>query len=155
MTALDPRLALARSPLFAGVADPEPVLALARPTSHDEGTLLLRAGQPADRCHLLLSGRVALGVHVAGRGDLVVETLAAGDAVGVSWARPDAVWDLDGHVTRAAEALTFPGDGLRALAAGTDPLADALRTGIVNLLAARLHATRLRLVDLYREELGP
>lgn len=88
--AVDARTALARLPLLAGATDDDldRIEALATPTHREAGTLLLRTGDPADRAHLLLTGRVALTFHVPGRGDLVTETLGAGDLVGISWVRP-------------------------------------------------------------------
>lgn len=61
--------------------------------------------------------------------------------------------DLDARVVHAIDALTFDGDRLRALMEVDDHLGLVLRHGSIALLAERLHAARLRLLDLYREEL--
>ena len=52
------------------------------------GELLFREGGDADRLLVLRRGRVALDVHVPGRGIQVVSTVDAGDVVGWSWLVP-------------------------------------------------------------------
>lgn len=145
---------LARVPLFAGTADAEldRIAAVARPDHFAPGDLLLRAGDAADHLHVVIDGRVALSLHVPGRGDLVVETLGPGDVVGVSWALPDQRWELDARAMGAVDALTLDGDHLRAEMDADGPLGRAIQRGVTLLLGERLHATRLRLLDLYRGE---
>jgi len=143
---------LARVALFAGASedDLDRVAAWTEEARFTAGDVLLRAGERADRLYILVEGRVALSVHAPGRGDLVVETLGPGDVVGVSWALPYERWDLDARALTDGACLALDAAPLRTVMDGDDPLGRVVRLGITGLLGERLHATRLRLVDLYQ-----
>ncbi len=147
---------LAGVALFAGAsdADLDRVVAWAEEAKFAEGDRLFRAGEPADRLHVLVEGRVALSIHAPGRGDLVVETLGPGDVVGVSWALPYERWDLDARALTDVAALAIDAAPLRSVMDAEDSLGRVVRLGITGLLGERLHATRLRLIDLYQEGAG-
>jgi CRP/FNR family cyclic AMP-dependent transcriptional regulator len=118
------------------------------------GDHLLRAGEPADRLHVIVEGRVALSIHAPGRGDLVVETLGPGDVLGVSWALPYERWDLDARALTDVATLAIDAAPLRSVMDAEDPLGRVVRLGITGLLGERLHATRIRLIDLYQGGAG-
>lgn len=143
---------LAGVALFAGASedDLDRVAAWTEEARFTAGDVLLRAGEPADRLYVLVEGRVALSVHAPGRGDLVVETLGPGDVVGVSWALPYERWDLDARALTDVATLAVDAAPLRSVMDAEDPLGRVVRLGITGLLGERLHATRLRLVDLYQ-----
>jgi CRP-like cAMP-binding protein len=155
MRPTDGRAVLADLPLLAGAtaADLDRVAAWTEPARFGRGELLIRQGAAADRFHVLLEGRVRLSLHAAGRGDLTVETLGPGEVVGVSWALPPHRWGLDASAIDDVATLAVDGVRLRAVTTGDDPLGPVVLRGITRLLGERLHATRLRLVDLY--DAGP
>jgi CRP-like cAMP-binding protein len=154
MSTPDADAVLADLPLLEGAsqADLDRVAAWTGPSRFAAGDLLLRRGDPADRFYVVLQGRVALSVHVPGRGDLTVETLGGGDVVGLSWAVPPHRWGLDARAVDDVSALGVDGARLREVAEGDDPLGPVVLRGITRLLGDRLHATRLRLIDLYDSE---
>ncbi len=146
-----------RAPLFAGAGDDDlrRLAAMAERVQVSAGQRVLRAGDPADALHVVVEGHVALSLHAAGRGDVVIETLGPGDAVGVSWALPHRRWDLDARAMTDVALLHLDAAALRDLMDGDDPLGRVLRHGVTSLLGERLHASRLRLADLYREDRAP
>jgi CRP/FNR family cyclic AMP-dependent transcriptional regulator len=154
---MSPRHSFERATLLAGAtaADLDRLDAMAERVHLPAGGLVLRAGDAADRLYIVLEGQVALSLHAPGRGDLVVETLGAGDVVGVSWALPHRRWDLDARAVTDVEALAIDAAPLRDLMEEDPTLGRILRHGIAGLLGERLHATRLRLVDLYRDGPSP
>lgn len=151
MTDAAVRDTLAALPLLHGAtdADLDRVAAWSEPAHFAAGAPLLRTGRPADTFHVVVEGRVALTLHVAGRGDLTVETMGPGDVVGVSWAVPPHRWDLDAVAGGDVRTIAVDGARLRAVVEGDDPLGPVVLRGITRLLGERLHATRLRLADLY------
>jgi CRP-like cAMP-binding protein len=151
MNGAEARTVLADLPLLAGAtdADLDRIQAWSEACRFAAGDLLLRRGGAADRLHVVLEGRVVLSLHAAGRGDLTVETLGPGDVVGVSWAVPPHRWGLDARAADEVRTLAVDGVRLRAVTSGDDPLGPVVLRGIARLLAERLAATRLRLVDLY------
>ena len=153
MTDATVRDVLGGLPLLHGAtgADLDRVATWAQSTRFSAGATILRRGEPADTFHVVVEGRVALTLHVAGRGDLTVETMGPGDVVGVSWAAPPHRWDLDAVARDDVKTIAVDGARLRLLTEGDDPLGSVVLRGVTRLLGERLHATRLRLADLYGE----
>lgn len=157
MTTVDIAAALADLPLLsgAGPGDLERVAALAGRSRYAAGDLVLRRGEPADRFHVISTGRVALSLHVAGRGDLTVETLGPGDVLGVSWAVPPHRWGFDARALVDLDTIVVDARPLREATQTDDPLGRVLLRGVNRLLGERLDAARLRLLDLYGGSGGP
>lgn len=114
------------------------------------GERVLTEGQPADVFYVLRSGRVALEISVAGREPLVIETLGAGEVLGVSWLFPPYRWSFDATAIEDTSAVAVDGACLR-LKCDADPrLGYALMLRFSAVLRERLQATRLQLLDVYR-----
>ena len=60
----------------------------ARPAEIPAGRRLFEDGGRADGFWLIRSGSVAMDLHVPGEGQVIVETLGMGDALGWSWLVP-------------------------------------------------------------------
>jgi CRP/FNR family cyclic AMP-dependent transcriptional regulator len=113
------------------------------------GHRVFAEGAPADRFWLLESGRVALDVPVPGNADTVVETLAGPTVLGWSWLLPPYRWHFGAVARTDVEAVAFDAASVRRRCAGDPRLGYALLTRFLPVLADRLHATRVRLLDLY------
>ncbi|OQX05697.1 MAG: hypothetical protein BWK76_27150 [Desulfobulbaceae bacterium A2] len=113
------------------------------------GNYLYREGAPGHHCHLLCQGRVALEVHLPGSGPLTIETLGAGDVVGWSWLVPPYRARFDARVLETLTVLSIEAACLRHLCEQDHELGFALYQRFLPLVAERLAATRLRLVDMY------
>jgi CRP-like cAMP-binding protein len=114
-----------------------------------EGTLLLREGEPADRFFLLRRGAVALEVHVPGRGALTIETLHAGDALGLSWLFAPYRWQLDARTVEPCDLIGFDAACLRGKIETDHELGYQLMRRFTASLVDRLQATRFQLIDVY------
>lgn len=114
-----------------------------------EGDLLLREGEAAGTLYLLRRGRVALETHVPGRDPLVVETLGPGDVVGWSWLLPPYRWQCDVRALEDVGAVAVDGTCLRNKATDDPAFGYALVMRFASVILNRLHAARLRLVDVY------
>jgi CRP-like cAMP-binding protein len=56
------------------------------------GNRVFREGDPADRMWLIVTGRVAIDTNLADLGEVVVDTLGPGAALGWSWLVPPYRW---------------------------------------------------------------
>ncbi|MEU6312873.1 cyclic nucleotide-binding domain-containing protein [Streptomyces sp. NPDC047014] len=121
----------------------------AREVNLPEGTRLFREGGHADRFWIIRSGTVTLDVHVPGRRAAVVENLATGQLVGCSWLFRPYVWRLGAEAMTPVRAYEFEAARVRALMDADPRFGTTVGQWVGQVLAHRLHATRIRLLDLY------
>ncbi|MEU4350791.1 cyclic nucleotide-binding domain-containing protein [Streptomyces sp. NPDC023838] len=123
--------------------------ALAREVDFPTGTRLFNEGGHADRFWVLRSGTVSLDMHVPGRRPAVIETLASDELVGWSWLFRPYVWQLGAQVMTPVRAYEFDAHAVRDLMEADPAFAAAVGGWVGRVLAHRLHAARVRLLDLY------
>ncbi|GKQ37906.1 Crp/Fnr family transcriptional regulator [Streptomyces sp. A012304] len=141
---------------------PTTTLAAALPTTHRErlmrvahevsfeaGTRLFEEGRRADRFWIIRSGTVALDLRVPGRRAAVVESLGPGELVGWSWHFAPYVWQLGAEALSPVRAWEFDAEAVRAMSARDPAFGRAIATWVGRVVAHRLHAARIRLLDLY------
>jgi CRP-like cAMP-binding protein len=121
----------------------------ARHVDFPEGHRLFREGDPADQFFLIQHGRVALDLHVPGRGPLIVETVGAGDVLGWSWLCPPHRWRFGAVALRPTSVVEIRGETLRELCDADARLGYEISRRLLSVVADRLHGTRTRLLDLY------
>ncbi|MFD6230316.1 Crp/Fnr family transcriptional regulator [Streptomyces sp. NPDC060232] len=125
------------------------LMEMAQEVNFDEGTRLFREGGHADRFWIVRSGTVTLDVHVPGRRAAVVESLGSGELVGCSWLFKPYTWRLGADAMTPVRAYEFDAARVRMLM-DTDPVfGSAIGHWVGQVLAHRLQATRIRLLDLY------
>ena len=136
---------------FAGLS-PEQLRQLCeagRPASYRPGERLFAEGGPADRFWLVETGSVALDLRVPGRGDQVIETLSGGSVLGWSWLHPPYRWQFGAVAREALDTIAFGGASVRTRCDADPAFGYAMLRLFVPVITDRLHATRLRLLDLY------
>jgi CRP-like cAMP-binding protein len=123
--------------------------------SFPAGARLFDEGGEADRFWLLRRGEVALDICVpGGQPEAVMETLGAGQLLGWSWICPPYRWHLGARAVTAVQAMEFPATDVLALCAADPELGYALMRRFTGVVAERLQATRIRLLDLYAPHAG-
>ncbi|MEU2716645.1 cyclic nucleotide-binding domain-containing protein [Streptomyces sp. NPDC007205] len=127
----------------------ERLMGLAREVSFDAGTRLFEEGRHADRFWIVRTGTVALDLHVPGRRSAVVESLGHGELVGWSWHFPPYLWHLGAEATTPVRTWEFDAEAVRAMCAADPAFGRAVAVWVGRVVAQRLHATRVRLLDLY------
>lgn len=139
-------------PFLAGLDESYfPLLAAyAVPAEFAVGSLLFREGDPAGQFFLLHAGKLALETAMLGRSPFIVQTLAPGDAAGFSWLLDPHVWEFDGRALEPIQATAVDGRSLRAECEQDFNLGFDLMRRFARLATSRLQATRLRLLDVYR-----
>jgi len=120
-----------------------------RPVFHATGTRLFREDGPADRFWLVHTGSVAIDFHVPGRGNVVIERLGPGAAIGWSWLLEPHHWRFGAVVAHDVRAVEFDAARVRALIAEDPDLGRELTARFLAVVTTRLQAARHRLVELY------
>ncbi len=128
------------------------LLGCAREVRYGEGEFIFREGEAADTVYLLRHGAVALEQHVPGRGVVTVESLGAGDILGLSWLVPGARWMLDARCVEPVTAFALEAECLSRRMREDATLGVALLTPLVHALYQRLVRVRLQRLDVYKTE---
>lgn len=115
----------------------------------DADQYVFREGEAADKFYLIRHGRVALEVRVPGRKPLIVDTLEAGDILGWSWLVPPYRWILDARAVELTRAVSLDAKCLRGKLDSDHTLGYELFKRFIPVMAERLMAHRLQLVDMY------
>lgn len=124
---------------------------LATPAEWPEGVTIFREGESDARLYLVSEGRVAIEVHVPGRGPVTILTVGPGEVFGWSslfYQRPKTA---SARTVLATQAVAFDADGLRALCDKEPKLGYVLARRLLQVVSERLKATRIQLLDLYKE----
>jgi len=98
---------------------------------------------------LICSGRVALDLQVPGRQRVVVETLGPGDELGLSWLAPIPRWQFGAAAQLDVIAYALTSESVLALCEADHELGYQLARRLLTTAIARLHAARIRILDLY------
>ena len=113
------------------------------------GQRLFDEGGHADKFWLVEEGCIALDLLVAGRGDQIVETLAAGTVLGWSWLHPPYLWHFGAVARVATAAIEFDAPSVRRRCDADPAFGYAILRVFTPVITERLQTTRLRLLDLY------
>jgi CRP/FNR family transcriptional regulator, cyclic AMP receptor protein len=141
---------LAEQPVLRGLeaGDLDLMAGCGRNDVIEPGGFLAREDEPADRFFVVRSGRVVLEIH-APTGPLVIETLGTGDLVGWSWIFPPHRWVYDVEVLERAHVVVIDAVCLRDKCDADPAFGYRVMKRFAQVVAERLQATRLRLLDLY------
>lgn len=143
---------LARHPFLQGLPDRylHLMTSCASQVRWEPGQFVFHMGEPANRFYLIRNGRVALEFYAAGRGPINVATVGDGEALGWSWLVPPYRWHLDGRVIDLTLALSFDAACLRGKCEEDHDLGYELYKRFAPVIAQRLQATRLQVLDVHR-----
>lgn len=131
------------------VAHSELLVSCAKNVRFEAGDFLLREGTEAATFYLLRSGRVALEIHVPGKGPVQMESLHTGDVLGLSWLIPPYLAHMDGRAVEPGVALAFDGPCMRGKMEADHDLGFALTKRLLALTYHRLERVRLQRLDVY------
>jgi CRP-like cAMP-binding protein len=120
-----------------------------QPVTFTAGGRLFTEGGDADRFWLIENGGVALDMRVPGRGDQVLETLAAGTVLGWSWLYPPYRWHFGAVARVPTTAIAFDAASVRQRCEGDPAFGYAMLRSFSPVIIERLQAARLRLLDMY------
>ena len=152
MTEQNLREMLISHSFLSGIGDRQldSLASMARVTSFAAGTMIGREGEPAEAFYLVQSGRVALELHTPERGAVRIQTVGAGEPVGWSWLVPPHRWQFDARAVESVHTIAIDGATLRERCEQDHELGYQLLKRLVTVVASRLAATRLQLLDIYK-----
>ena len=147
---------VANHPLLSGLPGDtvELVAGCARNAAFEPGALLLVEGQPADTLYLIRRGRVALEVRSPARGAMVLDTLTPGQILGWSWLFPPYRWSFDARALDPVGVVCVDATCLRAKAEADPVFGYELMKRLGIILLERLQAARIRLLDVYGNDVA-
>ena len=125
------------------------VAGCARNDRFNVGEYLAHEGDPADHFFLVRYGRVALEAGIPGRAPIVFGTLGEGEIVGASWLVPPYRWMSDARAVVLTRAIGIDAACLRAKCDADPALGYEMMKRFLPILAQRLQATRLQVLDIY------
>lgn len=143
---------LAEHPFVSGL-EPAHVKLLAQGAAearYDENEFIFHEHEDATGFYLIVEGSVALKIHVPHLGPLPIQTITAGQALGWSWLLPPYKWHFDARAFSPVTALLLKADYLRRLFERNPELGYRVLLRVTAVLAERLQATRLQLLDVYQ-----
>ncbi|MHA1157990.1 MAG: Crp/Fnr family transcriptional regulator [Alphaproteobacteria bacterium] len=142
---------LGEHPLFAGFDEETMTFLAGCATNHHfpVDKFLFRADQPADQFYLVRSGDVVLELDMTGRKRLVVQSIHSGEVVGASWMLPPYRWRFDARAVDDVRAIGIDATCLRDKCDGNPELGYQIFKRFLPIVADRLLAARVQLVDLY------
>src|SRR5262249_27452311 len=117
------------------------------------GTAVFREGEKAVHVFVVLQGRVALEISAPGRGPVQFQTVGPGELLGWSPMRGTGTMTASARVVIPTKLIALHGRQLAALGEHNPKLGMELMRRTALALAQRLNATRLQLLDVYRNEL--
>jgi CRP/FNR family cyclic AMP-dependent transcriptional regulator len=116
----------------------------------DEGDTIFRERERDDNLYLILEGQVALEVYVEGHGRITILTLGQDEIFGWSAALPVVgTRTASARAMRATQAIAFDSKALRQACGEDHDLGYHVYRRLTNVVAGRLSATRLQLLDMY------
>lgn len=138
-------------PFFAGLEQQycDLLAGCARNVRFEAGSYLFHEGDAADEFYLIRHGHVALQMDAPGRGALTFQTLGPGEIVGVSWLVAPYRWSYDARAVELTRAIGMDAKCLRGKCDDDHSLGYALFQRFIPIVAERLQATRLQMLDVY------
>jgi CRP-like cAMP-binding protein len=112
-------------------------------------SLLIAEGQPATAFFLIVAGRVGIEIPLGGGGLRRLQTIEANNVVGWSWLIPPHRWEFDARALEPTTAVAIDADRLRSLFTADCALGLQVTQKLLVVIAERLKATRLQLLDVY------
>jgi CRP/FNR family cyclic AMP-dependent transcriptional regulator len=113
------------------------------------GEFLFREGQEASQFYIIRHGKVAVELSAAQRGSINIQTVGEGEILGWSWLIPPYYWHFDARAVELTRVIALDGKCLRAKCEEDHQLGYEFLKRFSHIIAQRLEATRLQLLDLY------
>ncbi len=137
--------------LFAGL-DPEfltLVAGCAANRSFAAGTRLAQLGSPVDKIFLVREGDVAMELAAPGRGRVRIQTVSAGEVLGLSWLVPPYKWTADAETIGPVRAIELDAHCLRTKCEADPAIGYAVLKRFMQPLLERLNSARMQMLDVY------
>jgi CRP/FNR family transcriptional regulator, cyclic AMP receptor protein len=119
------------------------------------GSVVFREGQPSSSVYLVVQGNIILEIIVPIRGAMEFQTVGSGELLGWTPVLGPGPMTATARVQTPSTLLVLNAAQMQAFCASDLSFGFAFMQRIAQVLASRLSATRLLLMDVYREEQLP
>jgi CRP/FNR family cyclic AMP-dependent transcriptional regulator len=113
------------------------------------GQFLFREGDEANSFYIIRHGKVMIETFIPEKGPVVIQSRGEGEVTGWSWLIPPYHWHFDARAFELTRAVALDGKCLREKCEEDHDLGYELMKRFAMLIAERLEATRLQLMDVY------
>jgi CRP/FNR family transcriptional regulator, cyclic AMP receptor protein len=126
----------------------EKLAALAREVRFDREHIIFREGDESSEFYLVVTGLVSLEIAAPGH-TFRIQTLFAGDELGWSALLMGRGKHFQARTLERVDALAFEGEELLAACKADTAFGFAFTLRLLGVVAGRLQATRLQVLDMY------
>jgi len=113
------------------------------------GEHVFREGEAANSFYFIRHGRIQIETHVPHKGPIIIGSRNEGEVFGWSWLVPPYRWHFDARATEVTRAIAMDGECLRGKCEEDHDLGYEIMKRFSLMIAERLEATRLQLMDIY------
>ena len=121
----------------------------ARNETFRAGEYIFKSNSDATHFYIIRHGNVSVELPVPGRGRITLQTVGEHETLGWSWLMPPYRWWADAKAISLVRAISLDAVCLRDKMEDDHELGYRLMQRFVPVLAERLHATTVQLLDLY------
>ncbi len=118
------------------------------------GEFLFHEGEEADSFYIIRHGKVLVETFIPEKGPIAIQSREAGEVTGWSWLVPPYRWHFDARAFELTRAIALDGKCLRQKCEEDHDLGYEIMKRFATMIAQRLEATRLQLMDLYGAQPG-
>ena len=115
----------------------------------ETGQRLFRDGEEANQFFIIRKGRIAIEAEPPSGDPIVIHTYGEGEILGWAWLVPPHRWRFTGRALELTRVLALDGKCLRGKCETDHELGYELLKRFADILASRLDAARLQLIDMY------
>ncbi len=127
----------------------EKLASMASELTFSEGEIIFREGDVGNLLYLIEEGQVAVDTHVPGRGRVTILTVGPGQLLGWSALFTQMRKTASARAVIPTRALAFNAAQLREMCDADHDLGYVLLWRVAEVIASRLKATRLQLLDIF------
>jgi CRP/FNR family cyclic AMP-dependent transcriptional regulator len=113
------------------------------------GEYIFREGEDAEKFYFIRHGRVVVETFVPQKGAILIRSRHEGEIFGWSWLVPPYKWHFDARAIELTRAIALDGKCLREKCEEDHDLGYEIMKRFALIIAERLEATRLQLMDIY------
>jgi CRP/FNR family cyclic AMP-dependent transcriptional regulator len=126
------------------------LVSIAKIFTFEPGQVIFREGDKEDYLYVVIEGRIAIDIHVPGRGRMRILTADAMEVVGWSSVTPVVRQRTAGaRAVLPSRLVAFDAIELRKLCDEDHDLGYFVMRRLANVVASRLMTTRLQLLDIF------
>ena len=143
---------LKNNPWFERLRDEhlQKLVSISSPVQWPAGTTIFREGDHHPNLYLIIEGRVAIDISIPSRGKVTILTLGENEVFGWSAVVPViSIKTATARTVRDTKAIAFDAQELEQLCETDHELGCIVYRRLINIIAGRLSATRMQLIDMY------